>query len=130
MASGHREHSVTQAADPDRLYTLSREALLSDDVTTAYTSIVVGDSPYTITEDDHFIIADASGGAITVNLPPAADVPGREYVIKKIDATANVTIDGDGAETIDGAATVVLTGQYDTVQIRSDGTEWWIVGVV
>lgn len=74
------------------------------------------------------MICDATDGAITQPLPAAAGKEGTLYRFKKTDATANaVTIDGNGAETIDGAATYVLHGQYDSVTIVSDGTEWHIV---
>ena len=84
-------------------------------------------SPYTV-GDETVIIADATGGNITVNLPAAAGATGRLYHVKKIDASANtVTLDGDGTETIDDALTQVLTAQYESVMIFSDGSEWWIL---
>jgi len=84
-------------------------------------------STYAVATTDHIVLADATSGAITVNLP-AASTTGRELVVKKVDSSANaVTIDGNGAETIDGATTQVISVQYDAVKIVSDGTEWWIV---
>lgn len=74
------------------------------------------------------VLVDAVGANRTITLPTAASARWRKYTIKKIDATANtVTIDADAAETIDGAATFVLTTQYESVTIQSDGTEWWIL---
>jgi len=92
-------------------------------------SIVFGDSPYTITDSDGYstVLADSGSGAITVNLPTAADNEGREILVKKTDSTNNkVTIDGEGAETIDGLTTFDLVLQYDYVRVVSDGTEWHI----
>jgi hypothetical protein len=90
-------------------------------------SIVNSDSPYTAAAVE-VIIADATSGAITVNLPDAAGNTGRRYSIKKVDATANlVTIDGDGGDTIDGQTTKVLSDQYDSVTVVSDGTNWFII---
>ncbi|MCX5365970.1 hypothetical protein OG864_45550 [Streptomyces sp. NBC_00124] len=73
---------------------------------------------------DRILRADASGGAVTVNLPSAA--PNLvEYTIIKADATGNtVTVDPAGSETINGAATRVLSAQWETVTLRSDGTNW------
>lgn len=71
---------------------------------------------------------DCSGANRTATLPPAASAKFRKYTIKKIDASANtLTIDADAAETIDGALTVVLTVQWQTVTVQSDGTTWYIV---
>ena len=78
--------------------------------------------------DDVVILADASSGAFSVDLPPAANATGKVYIIKKTDATANtITIEPDGPETIDGAITELLLNQYDVAQIISNGTEWFIL---
>lgn len=82
---------------------------------------------YTLTFEDFAIHADATGGAFTVTLLPAADARGRDYTIKKIDATANVTVAADGSETIDGAASVTLSTQWQAVTVRSNGTAWFVV---
>lgn len=86
-------------------------------------------SANTTLETGHFsVLVDATGGARTITLPAAASHTHRIYNIKKIDVSGNaVTIDGAGAETIDGAATQVLAAQYDSYTIQSDGTEWWII---
>lgn len=77
---------------------------------------------------DYLLICDASGGAITMTLPPAALVPGRIYAFKRINAGANqVVVDGYGAETIDGAATHTLTPQWNSVTIMSNGVAWFIL---
>jgi hypothetical protein len=73
-------------------------------------------------------LCDATSAAFTVTLPKAALHPRRDLIVKKIDASGNaVTVEGDGAETIDGAANVALSGQWDFVQVISDGTSWSII---
>jgi hypothetical protein len=79
------------------------------------------------------LLVNASGN-VTITLPAAASVynstddVGRIYTIKKIDTDANrVVIDGNGSETIDGAATAVITTQYESVTIQSDGSNWHIL---
>ena len=75
---------------------------------------------------DYLIIADATAGAITMTLPPAALVPGRIYTFKRINAGANaVVVDGYGSETIDGALTQTLGSQWSGVTIMSNGTAWF-----
>jgi hypothetical protein len=79
--------------------------------------------------DDDVVLGDATAGAVTVTLPTAVGIRGRRYTIKKIDAGAHaVTIDGAGAETIDGAATVALGTQYHFRIIVSDGSNWIVIG--
>lgn len=72
------------------------------------------------------ILCDASGGAFTVTLPPAASALRVQYYIMKIEASVNaVTVDADGTETINGALTFVL-GAYDSINVVSDGSNWFI----
>lgn len=86
---------------------------------------------YTLTYLDYVILANAAGGAFTLTLPAAASNPGRHYFIRVIDATGDVTVDGNASETIGGSATQVLTTVADYLHIVSDGTNWQIVsGVV
>ena len=81
-----------------------------------------------VVSGDYLIIADATGGAITMALPPAALVPGRIYAFKRVNSGANaVVIDPSGAETIDGAATYTLSAQWNSVTIMSNGTAWFII---
>lgn len=84
---------------------------------------------YTVVAGDKgsMILVDASGGARTITLLTAtADFT---LAVKKTDSSANtVTIDGSGAETIDGALTLVLEAQYDAANLRSDGTSWHTEG--
>jgi len=88
----------------------------------------VASTPYTMLSTDSLILIDATSAAVTVDLIAVASHNGTPVTIKKIDSSANaVTIDGSGAETIDGSTTLVLASQYDSVTIQTDGTEWWIL---
>lgn len=85
----------------------------------------VADTPYTVLSEDGYIRCDASGGAITLNLPAALG-NGRLLTVKKIDSSANsVTLDGNGSETIDGATTLVLVNQYDSAMIIDAASGVW-----
>lgn len=79
---------------------------------------------YTITNNDYFI--DCTSGTFTVTLPASSGRTGRIFVIKN-SGTGTITVDGNAAETIDGAATYSLSVQYATIQLMSDGTNWKII---
>lgn len=85
-----------------------------------YTSIS-GVTTVTAADAKKFYAADATGGGYNVTLP--SGVPGGFSVtVKKIDASSNgVTIVG----TIDGATNLILTTQYDSVQLVYTGTAWF-----
>lgn len=92
------------------------------------TGITTQSSTFTTTAAMHTILLNATGGAFTANLITASNLTGRRYILKKIDASANaITVDPNGAQTIDGAATFSLTTQYQTVRIQSDGSNWHII---
>jgi hypothetical protein len=83
---------------------------------------------YTALVTDDVILVNATGGTVTVTLPPASGNSGKVYQIKKIDSSSNtVVIDGNGSETIDDALTLTTTVQYEAFTIVCDGTEWWII---
>ena len=79
---------------------------------------------YTITYDDHTI--DCTSGTFTVTLPTASGITGRIYNIKN-SGTGTITIDGNGSETIDGQTTQLITEQYVSVTVQSNGTNWVII---
>lgn len=81
----------------------------------------------TLTSAHHTVLADAAGGAFQITLPTAAAQNKRSYKIKRINTTNNVTVKGDGTELIDSANTYVLTAQWDSITIQSDGTQWFIL---
>jgi hypothetical protein len=87
---------------------------------------ITGD--YTIPLGTSFVPVDASGGAVTITLRPAAEEENRRITVKKIDSSPNnVIVDGNGSETVDDATTAVITLQYESICLYSDGTEWWVV---
>jgi hypothetical protein len=92
------------------------------------TGFRITNSTTTMTATDYSLYANASSGAITVNLPSATTCPRRIYVIKKIDFSANlVTIAANGFDLIDGASTFPMSVQYQTTTVQSVGNAWWII---
>ena len=68
---------------------------------TTYTAL----SANTTLGTHHKVAVNATAGNIAITLPTAVSVNGREFVIAKVDATANtVTIATTSSQTIDGAS--------------------------
>ena len=68
--------------------------------------------------------------AITITLPAKAQSAGRVLVFKDAlgnAASNNITIDGDGSDQIDGAATFVLNQNKQSLTIVCDGINGWMV---
>ncbi len=80
-----------------------------------------------LTADDRKVTVDATLGNVTINLPSAVVAgAGMDFEIKRLDATANtVTIQSaTGGQTIDGAATYLLSKQYASALFMSNGTNY------
>jgi len=74
---------------------------------------------------DDFVLADASSASIIISLPSASSATGVRFTIKKKDMSAN-TVTVSGADNIDFAMTKVLTNPGDSIDVSSDGVQWWI----
>jgi len=105
---------------------LASKKYVDDQISYANLAVVTKTADYTADSEDTVILADATSGDITITLPSAST--GLHYYIKKIDSSSNkVIVDGDGSETIDGSTTQDIISQYDTLEIVSDGTGWYIM---
>lgn len=102
---------------------LSAQGGLLAKVTVSTTNITVGAT------DTVVAITDTSA-ARTVTLPAVSGNTGRVLVIKDATggaATNNITVDGNAAETIDGAATYVINTNYGSVTLVGDVSGWFVV---
>jgi hypothetical protein len=131
LESGAIAQLVNDAGDPGNSYYYGTSdagvkgwhALGAPAVTTETTASV---SP-TAMSGQTVLLCDCTANAITVNLPTAVGNSAL-YSIKKTDVSVNtVTIDADGAETIDGAATAVITVQFASLTLVSDGSNWYVI---
>ena len=81
--------------------------------------------------DDILLVTYTATAAMTsLTLPTAQTIDGRVIVIKDAGGNANtnnITIDTEAAQTIDGAATLVINTDYDSVTLVCDGTNWLII---
>ena len=79
-------------------------------------------SSYAASDNDCVISAT---GTFTVTLPAVSGVSGKMLWVKNSGAGV-ITVDGNGAETIDGAATQAVAAG-DCMQVCSDGLNWIIL---
>ncbi|MGH8898205.1 MAG: hypothetical protein ACRDZ4_14590 [Egibacteraceae bacterium] len=76
---------------------------------------------------DDIVKVDASGGARVMTLPNPSLYRGHTITVKKSDTSVNsVTVSPFAAETIDGAASVVIASPQEAVNFHSDGTNWTV----
>lgn len=89
-------------------------------ITRTVTSIAVDTTAGSAASTDYVYFVT---GTTTLTLPTAVGNTNR-YTVKSISGTT--TVDGGGAETIDGAANIGIANE-DSVDLVSNGTEWKVV---
>ena len=86
---------------------------------------------YTASTTDYYLGIDSTAGAVSVRLPDADDCSdGQTYVIKDEGGNAstnNITVVASGAQTIDGANSVVLESPYAALQLYCNGASKFFV---
>ena len=76
---------------------------------------------------DRYIYGNAASGDITCNLP-AATGSGRVLTVKKIDASYNLyTITANGADTIDGDSTAIISDQWTSATLQDAAAGVWYI---
>jgi hypothetical protein len=90
------------------------------------TAILVGATLLSTTSQ--LVRVNPTAGAFTVTLPAAALHQGESIVFKNVTSSVNnVTIAAAGGDTVEGAATLVLSGDKFFTRITSDGVSaWWV----
>lgn len=101
----------------------------SHKIETTMTATLVPTSGTTYTPDFTFTIirVNSASTAKSVLLPTAVGNKGKKLVIKDgagLAATNNITVDPSGAETVDGAPTLVMRTNWQAVTLISDGANW------
>ena len=85
---------------------------------------------YTVTDTDNIrtILMTTSSTTRTVTLPTLADNLNRVITVVKVDSGSGfVTLDGEGAETINGATTRTIQTQYKNITIQAGASEWTVI---
>lgn len=93
-----------------------------------YTVVNINTTPYTetITSGEVFNLIDASGSNIVFNLPTAVG-NNSKITITKIDSSLNtVDITPNGLETISGESLIQILFQDTSIELMSDGSNWFI----
>ena len=93
---------------------------------TASTTLPFTNQTATYTIDNTDCVVNCTSGTFTVTLPTAVGIEGQYFIVKNR-GTGVITVDGDGAETLDGAANKILAVQYESITVISDGANWKVI---
>ena len=90
-----------------------------------YATRSVSSADSLVAADDHKIISCTNSFTFTLLAAATAGTAFRVMIYNA--GTGTITIDGDGSETINGATTVLLQKQYDSVELWCGGSNWLIL---
>lgn len=93
-----------------------------------FLSRVLIDNTYQLKPNDSYVGVDTSVRVVGITLPPLVDAAlNKVYIIKDETnnaATKNITVYSNGAETIDGALTKVISSNSGVLRLFCTGTKW------
>lgn len=94
--------------------------------------IVNKTAAYTVADDVFHVRADATSAGFTVTIPASLNTDGRQIVVTKVDSSSNaVTVGRTGSDTFNGATSISLATQWDSVRLIANGNASWdIIGRV
>jgi hypothetical protein len=84
---------------------------------------------YAATAADNTILANTTGGAISITLPASGGITGRIYTIKKIGTGGidnQLTINPNSG-TIDGGSSYTIYNDWTYVTLQTDGSNWYVI---
>lgn len=117
--------------DQQRVSTTSIDSLETQEISGIFTAIRQATGVVNLSNFDSTLFADTNTGVVTANLPSAALLGGRIYIIMDESgnaATNNITIVPIGGQTINGAASYVINTNYGQAILQSNGSDWFVIG--
>jgi len=93
------------------------------------TLVVHSQSPYSMAAGDSYLDCNAASGNVTLNLP-AASGSGRVLTFKDTGASGTCTVAPNGSDTIDGASSLVVSTQYQPVNLVDAASGKWDVAAL
>ncbi len=89
---------------------------------------VISGTSHTVAANDYMTVLECTSGSATTITLPAIATAGRDFIFAaKQRGAGTVTLDGDGVETIDGAATHAYPAQYSSRDLIVGSAEWSIL---
>jgi hypothetical protein len=88
------------------------------------------DADYTVNLlTDNCILVDCATGPVTITMP-AGHAQGDEFIVMDktgSSSTFNITVDTADTANINGSATYTMDVDYESITLRSDGIDWFIL---
>jgi hypothetical protein len=101
------------------------QTLYTNQTVTANKTVAIAE----FVNNNHLILrVDTTAGNVTITLPTFTALAGYKVTVRKIDSSANsISITGVGGVNIDGASTLVVSGQYGKSTVGADLVQYIIL---
>jgi len=119
--------SASSAANKENFFIYNHKYTLDHEDST-HDPVVTKTASYTASALDGIIIADGTSAVVTVTLPTAVGIEGKEYTVKAINVDNAVGVDAASGETIDASGSYALSAVNKFVSVVSDNVNWLIIG--
>ena len=127
VSNGSGTNTLALTIDNDNDLICERGVSIGGNLGLNRTSITT--ATYTTVVDDEILhVTYTATGTVAITLEDDFKYDGATYIIKDAGGNAssfNITITAENG-TIDGAANATISGDYDSISIYSDGTNWFI----
>ena len=83
-----------------------------------------------LSADDILHVTRTATGTCAIDLKTAQTTSGRVLTVKDAAGNAaafNITVTTEAGELIDGQASAVISGDYDAIDLYSNGTDWFVI---
>jgi hypothetical protein len=116
--------SVTAGAGAIGVDTTGNVVRVSGSSNNLSVSTLSSSSPLTLSED--VVLIDSTSASVIATLPTASGNSGKHYRIKWISSANTATVLATNPDTIDGTTSYIFSLQNQTIEVISNGTNWYI----
>ena len=101
---------------------------LQDACNASHKETMTVDTDTVLTINQRIILVNAAVGIVNLELPSVLTSLDHEFVIKKIDSSANVVnLNTYNTDAIEGTTQLILTSQWEVLRVVSNGTSWYVI---
>ncbi len=106
-------------------FVMSRQLRQNEEFLPAYREVPVT-ADYKMVVTDTMLKVNSSSAAITITLPPVAEVGGADYLIKMVGTTPFIVTIVDRGDSI-AWSNRTLTTATGVIVLASDGEQWYVI---
>ena len=93
----------------------------------AYKNYITINNDYLASESDDVIFVDTQISEVSLSVPDANGLGGKELFIKKLTGNNRLIVSASGSQKIDGNSDIFINHNYQSINIISNNENWFIL---